>query len=150
MKTPFFPHQAVFLLCVSLAVGSCGKKQVAPQPPIPSAANPGSGDATIIGFDPCTGTTGRGLVLAFAKDTVVTYTFPAGVYTFPSTLFQNGSINCFFPASEAAKYRVRVAYYPTPPAQQIHSLCLGNINLADFNYVTKGRQIVITAAEKRP
>jgi hypothetical protein len=150
MKRASFPYQVAFLVCSSLAAGSCDKKQVAPQPPIPSGANPAYQDATVIGFDPCTGTSGRGLVLAFAKDTVATYTFPAGVYTFPATLFHNGSSNCFFPASEAAKYRVRVASHPTPPAQRVYSLCLGNINLADFNAATKGRQITVTAAEKRP
>ncbi|OGX84696.1 hypothetical protein [Hymenobacter glacialis] len=150
MKKRSFPHHVAFLLCSSLAVGSCEKKQVAPQTPSPSVANPAYQDATIIGFDPCTGTSGRGLVLAFAKDTVVTYTFPAGVYEFPAALFQNGSIDCFFPTPEAAKYRVRVAYYSTPNAEKVYSLCLGIINLADFNRVTKGRQIIITTAEKRP
>jgi hypothetical protein len=150
MKRRSFPYQVAFLWCSGLAVGSCGKTPVAPQPPVPTVANPAYQDATIIGFDPCTGTSGRGLILAFAKDTVVTYTFPAGVYTFPAALFHNGSINCFFPPSEAAKYRVGVASHPTPPAQRVSLVCLGNINLADFNAVTKGRQITITAAEKRP
>ncbi len=105
-------------------------------------------EAYVIGFDPCTN--GKALVLKLinSSDTVVTHNLPADLYTFSPTLFQGYMNDFLFPLPERARYKVRVEYYLTPAGQQVHSVCQGNVNLADFNRATKGKQIIITAAQR--
>jgi hypothetical protein len=120
-------------------------------PPVPSPSGPkpssGAKEAFVVGFDPCAVGRGYVLILPGVPDTVVTYTLPAGLHTYPPAFFQGASQQFLFPVTAQTRYKLRVDYFVTPPAQKVNSLCQGNINLADFNRFTKGRQITITAAE---
>jgi len=140
MKSPlsFF---LVFALLLLLLAG-CRKNEVTPSQ---------TQLAYIIGFHPCTAKSAqKGFVLELTqtKDTVVTYNLPDSLYQFPKELFRDYQFYFLFSASERKKYPLLLTYRETSQSEKLYVTCTADINLADFQHFTKGRQIVIKSARR--
>ena len=121
---------------------SCHKTDVVPD------SSSVSTTAYIVGFDPCTSGNGLVLKLSSSSDTVTTYNLPSNIYSLSSTLFQGSAKIFLFPPSEQNKYKIAITYRDALANERVNSLCQGNINLADFNRATKGRQVITITAQK--
>jgi len=112
-------------------------------------------DAFVIGYDQCTGVFDPnggnvGLILRIpsTSDTVVTYNFPKGLYTFPPEYFSYYQFYCFFPDSTLSNFQIKLSYRIANNNEKEYPLCRADINLYYFNKYVKDRQIIIECVTK--
>ncbi|MCX8490201.1 MAG: hypothetical protein ORN54_03960 [Cyclobacteriaceae bacterium] len=110
-------------------------------------------DGYVIGFDPCTGVLDPnggqvGFIIKMQKDTVVTYNFPKGTYTFPPTYFSQYQFYCIFPDTAWTDFPVKVKYQYINKNEKTAILCRADIYTYFFDKYVKQREIKILELKK--
>ena len=110
-------------------------------------------DGYVIGFNPCTGVLDPnggqvGFIIKMPKDTVVTYNFPSGTYTFPPAYFSQYQFYCIFPDTAWTDFPVKIKYTVVNPSEKKFIICRADINTSFFREYVKDREIKILDLKK--
>ena len=138
-----------FILIFFMVIASSGCKKSADRQCTGALAT-----GRIIGYDPCLNYTtfnkvdGAGFVIEInnenAKDTVVTYDIPGGLFTFLPQ-YRDGLYSSYlFRPDVQDLFRIKFNYHFAKPDEKTIVICNGTINTADFSAAVKESEVIVS------
>ncbi len=139
---------AITLSVLLVASGSCDN-EIGPPDKIENFV---TGEAFVIGFDPCRANPAIGKSAGYLiatpsqGDTAMTYNLPDSLYEFPKEYFAYYRFRHFFPDSAQDDFPLKLRYRFAGEEEKEWSLCRGDIITPNLEYVKE--QIIIICVTK--